>query len=96
MGDVDEVGAQLGLWTPAGSGAVEADEDLHRQLFSGSLGTDLAAQIADQTGMVAMDEQTERIVITSGDQRHQTLVVLVVGERGLFLGHLFNITPGKG
>jgi hypothetical protein len=82
---MDEVGAQLGLWTPAGSGAVEADEDLHRQLFSRSLGTDLAAEIADQPRMVAMDEQTERIVITSGDQRHQALVVLVVGERGLFL-----------
>jgi hypothetical protein len=43
-----------------------------------------------------MNEQPESVVIAFGDQRHQALVVLVVGERGLFLGHLFNITPGKG
>jgi len=93
---MNQVGAQLRLGTPAGSRAVQADEDLHRQLFGGGLGADLAAQVADQARMVPMDEQAERVVIAFGDQRHQPLVVLVVGERGLFLGHLFNITPGKG
>jgi hypothetical protein len=53
-------------------------------------------QVKSKSRLVAMDEQPERVIVAFGDQRHQPLVLFVVGEHGLFLGHRFVITPGKG
>jgi len=93
-GDVDQVGAQLGLGAPAGRRPVEPDEDLHGQLFGRRLRTDLAPEVTDEPGMVPVHEQTQGVVVTGGDQTHQALVVFVVGEQRLFLGHLSG-TPGR-
>ena len=85
--DVDEIGAQLGLGAPAGSRAVEPDEDLHGQLFGRRQRADLAPEVTDETGVMAVHEQAQGVVIAAGDESHEALVVFVVGEQRLFLGH---------
>jgi len=67
---------------------VQADEDFHRQLLGRRLRTDLTPEITDEPGVVPVHEQAQGVVIAAGDEAHEALVVFVVGEHRLFLGHL--------
>jgi hypothetical protein len=85
MRDVEQVSGELGLGSPAPGRPVQADKDLEGEFLGSSLTTELRGQVADQPGIVTMDEEAQCIVITTGDKAHEATVIVV--EITFRLGH---------